>query len=103
MQEAESIGLLKKKRIRTANSPNSALTEQPTVHKQHQPALKTVKINTNSTQQQPILEVGRIQRKRVAKTVLTVQIFHQTQPDELEKWSRICSWAPQGGLITDQV
>ena len=40
MQEAESIGLLKKKRIRTANSPNSALTEQPTVHKQHQPALK---------------------------------------------------------------
>ena len=97
--------MLKKKRTRTANSPNSTLTEQPTVHEQHQPALKTVKINTNSTQQQPILEVGRIQQKRVAKkkTALTVQFFHQTQPDELEKWSRICSWAPQGGLITDHV
>ena len=56
MQEAESIGLLKKKRIRTANSPNSALTEQPTVHEQHQPALNsnnqyeqhTAATNTNS-------------------------------------------------------
>ena len=49
MQEAESIGLLKKKRIRTANSPNSALTASTsTKNSKNQYEQHTAATNTRS-------------------------------------------------------